>query len=433
MSHSFPGSDDISRVELPNGITVLTRENFHSPSVVINGYLHTGSLYEPTGKLGLANFTVAALMRGTQRHAFQEIFDALESIGASLRISGGTHTTAFGGQALAEDAEVVIDLLAEVLRTPVFPEVQVERLRSQILTGLAIRAHETEAMAQLTFDQLVYTGHPYGLPEEGFPETVLEIQKQDLIDFHQKNFGPRGMVIAIVGAINPDQAINLVNQHLGDWMNPEQPTPPALPPVIPLQELTVRQVVIPGKSQADLILGAAGPPRSAPDFVPANLGNSILGQFGLMGRIGEAVREKAGLAYYAQSNLSGGLGPGPWDVSAGVDPNNVERTINLIQAEIRHFIRELVSVEELEDVQAQFIGSLPLSLESNFGVASALVNLERHQLGLDYYRNYTAMIKAVTREDVLSAACHYLDPDRLGVAVAGPEVDGGGYEPDHGG
>jgi len=152
----------------------------------------------------------------------------------------------------------------------------------------------------------------------------------------------------------------------------------------------------------------------------ASLGNNILGQFGLMGRIGEVVREQAGLAYYVGSSLSGGLGPGPWHVSAGVDPANIDQAIDLIRAEIARFVNEPVTTDEISDSQANYIGRLPLSLESNAGVAGALINLERYALGLDYYRRYPDLIRAITRQDVLDAARHYLHPDRLGIAVAGP-------------
>ena len=141
-----------------------------------------------------------------------------------------------------------------------------------------------------------------------------------------------------------------------------------------------------------------------------------------MGRIGEVVREKAGLAYYAGSSLSGGLGPGPWEVSAGVNPQNVDRAIDLIRQEIRRFTTGLVTVEELEDCQANYIGRLPISLESNAGIASALFNLERHQLGLDYYLRYAGLIGSITAEQVLQSAGRYLDPDRLAIAVAGPAI-----------
>lgn len=417
---ALPGPDDITRVQLPNGITVLARSNFNSPSVVISGYLDVGSLFDTDEKLGLADFTASALMRGTQKNDFQQIYDALESVGAGLGISDGTHSTAFSGRALAEDLPLLLGLLAEVLRQPVFPPEHVERLRAQLLTGLAIRLQDTSQMASLTCDQIVYARHPYSRPEDGFPETIQAISRDDLVAFHQQNYGPRGIVLAVVGGVEPARVVEITAQALGDWQNPSQPEPPVLPEVIPLQAQEVRRVPIPGKSQSDVILGTAGPRRAEPDFLAATLGNNILGQFGMMGRIGEVVREQAGLAYNAYSSLSGGVGPGPWSMAAGVDPAKVDQAIELICSEIARFVSEPVTEAELDDSQANFIGRLPLSLESNAGVAGALINLERYNLGLDYYRRYADMIRQITRQDVLDAARHYLHPDRLGVAVAGP-------------
>jgi zinc protease len=418
--HALPGADDITRAVLPNGIVVLTRPNFNSPSVVISGYLSTGSLHEPDELLGLAGFTAEGLMRGTQRRTFQEIYDLLETAGASLGISGGTHTSGFGGKALAEDLSLLLDLLADTLRRPAFPADQVEKLRARLLTGLAIRAQDTGEMASLAFDQIVYAGHPYARPDDGYIETIQAIARADLINFHAKNFGPRGMVVAVVGAVEPLRAVEQVEAVLGDWLNPDQPDAVQLPPVSSPAEPRRQKVDIPGKYQADIVVGAAGPLRRDPEYLAAALGNNILGQFGMMGRVGEAVREKAGLAYYAYSSLSGGLGPGPWNVSAGIDPTNVDRAAELIQSEIRRFASEPVGPEELADSQSNFIGRLPLSLESNGGVAAALVNLERYDLGLDYYRQYPDLVRAVTAEQVLEAASRYLDSEQLAVAVAGP-------------
>jgi len=419
-SQSFPGPDDITRLQLENGITILARANFNSPSVVINGYLPVGNLFDPDEKLGLADFSAAALMRGTDRRDFQAIYAALESVGASLGFSGGTHSTGFGGRSLVEDLDMLLDLLAETLRQPAFPTEQVERLRALLMTNLAIRAQDTGEMASLTFDQIVYDGHPYSRPEEGFPETVQAIGRDDLVEFHKTHYGPRGLVMAVVGAVEPAQAIAKVERTLGDWANPSQPEPPSVAPVHLLDKEVIRKVPIPGKSQADLVMGTVGPERRSPDYLAAALGNSILGQFGMYGRIGEAVRERAGLAYYAYSSLSGGPGPGPWYVSAGVDPENVEKTIDLIRQEVTRFVGDTLTQAELEDSQSQYIGSLPLTLESNGGVAGALLNLERYDLGLDYYRRYAGLISAVTLEEVLETARRYLRPERLGIGVAGP-------------
>jgi zinc protease len=174
------------------------------------------------------------------------------------------------------------------------------------------------------------------------------------------------------------------------------------------------------KSQADIVLGVVGPPRKSDDFYPALMGNSILGQFGMMGRIGKSVRNQAGLAYYAYSSLSSSIGPGPWTVSAGVDPNNIDQALKLIREEISKFITDPVNSDELSDIQSNYVGKLPLSLESNSGVAGALLTIERHQLGLDYFQGYEEMVKSITREEILQSARTYLDPDKLAIATAGP-------------
>jgi zinc protease len=421
IQSSLPGPDDISHTTLPNGITILARANFNSPSVVISGYLHAGSLYEPDEKLGLANFTAAALMHGTYQRSHQALFDILETTGASLGFDGGTHTVGISGRALSEDLDLLLDLAAECLRYPSFPPEEVERLRAQILTGLALRDQDPDSVASLTFDRLIYDSHPYSRPNEGEPVTIQAITRDDLFAFHRQIYGPRGMVLSIVGGMQPERAIEKVIQAFGDWTNSNLPEIATLPEHRPLSERKREHISIPGKSQASLVMGVAGPSRKTPGFLAASIGNNILGQFGMYGRIGEVVREQAGLAYYAYSSLSGGVGPGPWLIAAGVAPENVDKAIELIQEEIVRFIADGVTGEELADTKANYIGRLPFSLESNAGVAAALLHMQRHDLGLDYYWTYANRINAVSQEEVVETARQYLDIERMGIASAGPE------------
>lgn len=418
--NSLPGADDITRKVLGNGIVVLARANFNSPSVVLTGYLPAGGLFDPDEKLGLADFTSSALMRGTQSRNFQQIYEALESVGASFGYSCGAHNTVFNARSLVEDLPLLLDILAETLLQPAFPAEQVEKLRAQLLTGLAIRAQDTAEMASIKFDEILFEGHLYSRAEEGWPETIQAITRDDLADFHRRYYGPKGMVIAIVGAVEPGKAVSQVERVLGGWQNPLQPDAPELPDPRRLAGTIRRHHAIPGKSQSDIVVGTNGPKRRDAEYMPASLGNNILGQFGLMGRIGDVVREQSGLAYYAYSSLSAGVGPGAWYVSAGVNPSNVDKAIDLITRELKRFADEGITAEELADSQANFVGRLPLSLESNPGVAGALLNIERYGLGLDYYRQYPGLVQAVTLEAVREAARKFIDPARLAIATAGP-------------
>jgi zinc protease len=422
---SLPGPDDIRRWELANGIVLLVRENHASPSVVLTGYVAASGLGETNANAGLAYLTAGALMRGTHRQSFQEIYESVESIGASLGFSSGKHKTNFHGKALAEDLGLLLGLLADALRQPTFPPPEVERLRAERLTALNIRDQDTGSVAALTFDRLVYPGHPYAIPSDGTKESVAELGRPEVADFHRKAFGPTGMVLAVVGAVRAEAARSAVEAALGDWVNPGQTLPASVGDAPRLDDIRQQSVTLAGKSQCDLVVGAPGPSRTDPDYLPAALGNSVLGRFGLYGRVGDAVRENAGLAYYAYSSLSGGHGPGPWSIVAGVNPVNVEKAIDLIRREIGRFVARRVTAVELEENQAHFIGRLPLQLESNEGVAGSLLNIEQYDLGLDYYVGYPERVAAITREAVLAAAQRFLSPDRLAIAVAGPPLSGG--------
>jgi len=418
--NALPGSDDITRIVLSNGITILTRSNFNSPTLSIKGYLLSGSIFDPEEKLGLSYLTAHGLLNGTQRDDFQNLYDKIESVGARLGFSAGTLTTSFSAHCLSEDLSLTMGLIADSLRTPTFPEREFQRQKVQLLTSLAIRAQDTSAMASILFDQTIYANHPYRHPDEGYPETVQAITREDIIDFYQSTFGPRGMVVVAVGAVDSETIIESVSQVLGDWSNDEQTVLPGIPDVLPLQTTTRKFLSIPGKSQADIVMGFSAPNRRSPDYFPLRIGNNILGEFGMMGRLGQRVREEAGLAYYAYSSYSAGLGPGSIEMIAGVNPANIDQTIELMTDEMTQFITHPVKQEELSDSKSYFLGRMPLLLESNSGVAVALMNMERFDLGLDYFHQYPQKIQEITVEDILKASRRSMDPERLAIAIAGP-------------
>ncbi|MGD8998557.1 MAG: insulinase family protein, partial [Anaerolineae bacterium] len=228
-----------------------------------------------------------------------------------------------------------------------------------------------------------------------------------------------GTVIVVVGAVQTEDVLAQVETAFGDWEGQTYHRGP-LPDVPRIEQVRSRTVAISDKTQSDIVLGYPGPSRTDSDFLDARVCNTILGVFGLMGRLGEKVRDQQGLAYYSYSHLSGGYGPGPWRIVAGVDPVYVDRALDGLRAEIRRICEEQVGAEELRDSQAYLTGSMPLQLETNGGVASAILTMERHGLGLDYLQRYAELIGAVTPERVQAAAQRWLDPDAYALAIAGP-------------
>lgn len=421
-SHNYPSSATIHRETLPNGITVLVYERPGSQSVMIEGYLLAGALAETTEQSGLANFTAVSLMRGSQQYSFDEIYEKLEAVGAELSFSSGYHLTSLSAQCLPEDADLVLNLLANVMRQPVFPEPLLKQLKGQIITALQMRANDTQHMASRTLRELIYPNHPYGRSQSGSLQTVPTLSVADVQRFHANHYGPQGMVICFVGALSPAQAIAKVQAVLGDWHNAAQQSLPALPELLLPNGRLHRHHPMPDKYQSDIALGRPGPPRSAPDYLPTSLMNTVLGVFGMMGRIGKTVREAQGLAYYAYSSLQGGLGPGAWLAAAGVAPDKVRQAISSILDEITRIQNELVPIEELADSQAYRIGSLPVGLETNSGIANVITDMELYDWGLDYLLEYPDLVRAITPEQVQAAAQKYLSTENLGIAVAGPEM-----------
>jgi zinc protease len=417
---SIPGPHNIVRKQYPNGMTVLVKENFSSPSVVIDGLLRAGSVADPAGQEGLGNFTADMLMRGTQQRSFAQIYETIESVGASVDVNAGTNLSYFGTKSLAEDLGLVVDVLADVLRRPTFPETEIAKVRGEILTSLAERASDTRRMASLSFRETLYpAGHPYARSTEGYLETINAIARDDIVNFYQTQYGAQGLIVAIVGAVKAEEAFQIWESAFGDWVGATIDRGP-VPSAPRLTERREKQVDIPGKSQSDLVLGFVGPRRAEPNYLDARLANSILGLFGLYGRLGEKVREKGGLAYYSYSQLEGGLGPGAWRVIAGVDPSNVAKTVKLIQGEIKRFVQTKVTTKELSDNKSFAIGSMPLGLETNDGVAGVILDMELYNLGLDYLIRYPDLINSITRARIQAAAQQYLDPEHFALAVAGP-------------
>ncbi len=417
---SLPSADNIQRVVLDNGLRVLVRENHSAPVAVVDGYLPVGSVHDPADRAGLSSFAAHMLTRGSRRFDYATFNEMVESAGANLTASGDVHTLNFSATGLSEDFPMLLEVLADALRRPTFEQTHVDLVQTQKQIGFQERAQDTQRMAALRCAETLFPAHPYGRAVSGYPESVAAITRDELAAFHAVHYTPHGAVLVVTGAVSAAQALDLVERCLGDWRGPR---PNLAAP--PLPAVGSRRVVVPmpGKVQADIVVGCPAAARSDPDFYAVRVANTVLGQFGLMGRLGEVVREEQGLAYYAYTTHDADLDGGAWFAYAGVNPEDVELAESSILAQLDRLAAEPVSAEELADSQAYLTGVLPLTLETNEGVASTLLNMEWFGLGLDYLLHYREAIYAVTPADVQRVAQRYLAGPRV-VCVAGPQAPG---------
>ncbi len=419
LDNSFPGPATIHRYELDNGITVLIYENEASQSVVVDGLIRAGALIETRVIAGLANYTAEMLMRGTKNRSFDDIFEEIESVGATVGFSAGRHVTDFFATGLAEDLDLILGIMSDSLRSPVFPDEQVERVRGEIAASLQMRANDTSQMAALKFRELLYQNHPYGKSVEGYLDSVQRLKRSHLAKYHDRYYGPEGMIITLVGAVEPEAALAKVQAVFGDWNTNQEPMPDA-PEATRPDSIVRTHFEMPDKTQSDIMLGVPGPLRSAPDYLEASMANTILGVFGMYGRLGQNVRESQGLAYYSFSRLFGGLGPSPWYVSTGVSPDKVEVALDSILHEVGRMIEEPIPEDELADSLAFRTGALPVSLETNHGIANVLTDIELYDLGLDYLNTLHDRLYSMTTDSIQAAARHYLSVEEIAIAIAGP-------------
>ncbi len=422
MNNAMPDSRSILRETWSNGTTLLAYPNLTSPAVYFTGYMQPGAIEDAEEFHGLASFTTDMLMTGTKRLNFQRLHDKIESIGASLSLGTGHLSTTFFGQCLREDLETVWSLLVEVIQQPAFAEKQFKRVRNQILTGIAIQNQDTAAMASQAFNLALYGSHPYAHPDIGYAQSVSGIRLEQLQFFHETHYGPNGLVLAVCGGIEPENAREICSRTIGVWQSNNQCSPKTLPPFTPPKNSIRSHIALESKNQSDLIMGVPAPKTISRDYQVCTIGNSILGRYGMMGRIGKAVREKAGLAYEVSSHLGAGIGPTAWKIAAGVNPGNLEKAITLLKQELLRFTSEPVTQQELQDVKTQALGRLPLSIETNAGIASILVSLERYNYGLDHLRQLPAIIESITADEILAAAQRYWDLDKLVITSAGKAI-----------
>jgi zinc protease len=412
--------ETVVRHVLDNGATVLILENPASASVAISASLQSGSIHDSAEQAGLAALTAAMLRRGTRRHSYGELNQILDDVGAEASFSAGHDEMGFGGYALAEDLDLLLDHLAEIMMEPTFPPEELAKLRGQYLTHLTILQSDTGYRADQAFMAALYPPpHPYGRPIIGTRETLLPLTRDDLVAFHATTYHPLTLTISIAGAVQAPQVLAKLEETFGRWLvagdAPRWDVPQAQTP-----DGIIREIVhIPAKAQVDLSWGVVGMPRRSPDYYAAMMANLAMGRLGMSGRLGENIRDNQGLAYYISSGLHAGRGAHPWNVVAGVNPRDVERAVDAILAEVTRLREGGISDEELNDCRSYLTGALPLCLETNDGIANYLLSIEEHGLGLDYLQRYAGIIHGVTHEEIRDTVRRYLTLDRYVLAMAG--------------
>ncbi len=358
------------------GVKCLLYKSANNPTVAVHGSILAGTSAEPSGKSGLAELTTRLLIRGTRKLGAVKIADLLESVGAAVSFRNSQDSIIFQARMTSPWTKRVLGIVADCLTRPALSPRDDIRLRDDDTTRRGMR----------DLQRLVYpSGHPYrkdrfGTAEDRFgtAETVKDLERSDVKDYFENVMSKATTLIAFAGQFKKDEVVGWAARTFAT-RSEKKINAKKNAAANSVSKSTKREIVMPHKTQGDILIGGVACSRTDPDYEPLNLMNVILGELGFMGRLGQRVRDKEGLAYSCTSFLNSGLAGGSWTALAG-------------------------------------------ELESTEGIARTSHNLAHFGLGLDYFVKRRQLFGKITREDLMEMARKYLDSSRLSTVIVGPRL-----------
>jgi len=418
-----PFAEGVAFRRLPNGAEFYVLENHFNPTLALSGSLDAGPLYAPSERRTVAAVTAGELTKGTANRSKLEIAEALESRAASLSFACDASDPVgldIGGAALSRDADLLLDLVAEILRSPAFPPEELDKEKKRLVGSIRQQQDQTSARAFEAAMRRIYPkGHPFHRRTgEERVATVESLTREDLQRHYEQRYGAATLRLVLVGDLEAGRGLDGLEERFASWHAgpPRRIPPPVIPPAAP-GELVVS---MPDKASADVILAEPSTmTRSDPEYVPCVLANSALGQSSLTSRLGVRVRDTEGLTYGIHSSFSATHLPGPFVVSLTVRPDSRDAAVAATLDELRRFVREGMTEKELSDEKSSRVGKFKVDLASNAGIASAIDSAVYHELGVGYLDRFPALVESVTRDQANAAFARRVEPERFTVVSAG--------------
>src|SRR5215467_6837035 len=411
---------------LENGLKVLLVENPSIPTISINASVLAGARYDPPEKAGLSLMVSRLLDEGTENRTSLEIAEAIESVGGAIETDGSFERTVASVGVLKKDVDLGMELLADILIRPKFPQDFVEKEKERTLSEIASAKDRPQVLAGWAFNELIYQDHPLHRPSHGYPETVQRITRDDLTSFHRRYFVPNNTILSVVGDFRVSEMLPQIQDTFAGW----QPHPlsfPAYPLVMRQMERRTKIITMPAQ-QLNIYLGHLGVERSNPDYYALQVLDTILGGgAGFTARIPKKLRDELGLAYttFASITMTAGLDPGRFVAFIGTSPENMQLAVEGLLNEIRRVISEPVTEQELQDAKDYLTGSFVFAFETSGQIARFLVHAQVYGLGFDYVQKYPQHIGRITIEDIARVARQHLDPVNYTLVVVGPVHENG--------
>ena len=397
---------------LANGLKVFVVKNTKLPRVSFTLVLERDPILEGD-KAGLSGFVGEMMMGGTKNRTKDQLDQEIDFIGASLNASA----TSVSASSLKKHQGKVLDLMADVLFNPVFPQPELDKLKKQSLTGLATTKDDPNAISSRLSRAVLYgKNHPYG--ESQTEQTTKNITVEDVKGYYQTYFKPNIAYLAIVGDMDKAEAQKVVNQYFGAWKKGEVPRFTYTKPVRAAKQAVALvdrsssvQSVINVTQPVDMKIGDQ-------DYISSRLLNQILGG-GSASRLFMNLREDKGYTYGAYSSIGADKLTATISASASVRTEVTDSSVYELVYEINNLVKNGVTQVELDKAKAELAGSFGRSLEQPGTVANFALNTARYNLPKDYYATYLQKLNAFTVADINATAKRLIEPDKFIITTVG--------------
>lgn len=413
---------EVERITLDNGLKLYLLPDKSLPVFNIAVRINCGSYLEPADKVGLADVT-GTVMRtgGTLKWSGDEIDELLEGIGGSVETSIGQTSGSARVNVLSEYAETGIEVLAEILRRPLFDEDKINLAKVQERSVISRRNDNPQGIVFREFTKAIYG------PESVYARnveyaTIDAISRDDLLAFHKEYFKPQNVQMAIWGDYDKEQLLTLIKKYFGDWVAEGEPVPP--PPDVDYKfDNKVFRVEKEDVNQTNIVLGHIGGKVTDDDFAARIVMNNILG-YGFGSRLFKSVRSREGLAYAVYGVYSSNISyPGMFQCFVSTKSETTIKAVREIIKEIKRMQTDPPDEEEMNYAKDGYLNSFVFNFDSKAEVVNRMMTYDYFGLPEDFLFTQKDQVEAVTPEDVVKAAQDRLRPDALRIMIVGKAED----------
>ena len=414
--------DQVIETKHLNGINSYVLPTNVKDVVTISGSILGGTLYSPSKNPQISTFTTAMLDKGTSNKDKYEISDALDSVGAELKFGCTRHHIYFTGHCLNSDVNMVIEILADQLKTPAFGNDEIDKLKTRMIGQLEQSLEDTKKQALISFLRRLYPkNHPnYRYKTEECLDFIKAINQKDLKTFHDSAYGVNTMNIAVAGDVNPKTFNELIINHFSDWKKQFINKIDKKFEIKPVSK-NVETINIKDKTSADMYLGQyIGIDREHTDYYPLMLGIYILGG-NFSARLMQTVRDEQGLTYGIGSSIGGSNfnTDGYWSTWGTFAPDLIEKGQNATIDQINKWYNKGVFEKELISKKSTITGSYKVALDTTSGLVSQILSNAERIKPISYLDDYVGIINNISLKEINNAISKYVDPSKLTLVTAG--------------